>query len=47
MDSKSPIMFQNGIIEVFKLNKIYDLNIIQVNSKGDVSCVLVFNKIII
>jgi hypothetical protein len=37
--------FQNGIIELFKVHKTYDLNIIDCQRKGDVTCEIVKNKI--
>jgi hypothetical protein len=37
--------FQNGIIELFKVHKTYDLNIIDCQKKGDVTCEIVYNKI--
>jgi hypothetical protein len=33
--------FQNGIIELFKVHKPYDLNIIDCQKKGDVTCEIV------
>ena len=30
--------FQNGIIELFKVHRTYDLNIIDCQRKGDVTC---------
>ena len=38
--------FQNGIIELFKVHKTYDLNILDCQRKGDVKCEIVTNKII-
>jgi len=37
--------FQNGIIELFKVHKIYDLNIIDCQRKGDVTCEIVPYKL--
>ena len=36
--------FQNGIIELFKVHKTYDLNIVDCQRKGDVKCEIVTNK---
>lgn len=41
MNSRSSMEFQNGIIDVFKVHKIYDLNIIDCQRKGDVTCEIV------
>ena len=40
MNLRSPTDFQNGIIDIFKIHKIYDLNIVDCARKGDVSCEL-------
>lgn len=37
--------FQNGIIELFKVHKTYDLNIIDCQKKGNVTCEIVTNKL--
>lgn len=37
--------FQNGIIELFKVHKTYDLNIIDCQKKGNVTCEIVKNKL--
>lgn len=39
---KSPTMFPNGLIDIFKQLKILDLNILSVNHKGEVSCIMVY-----
>lgn len=41
MNPKTPNLYQNGVIDVFKMIKVYDLNVVQVNSSGDVSCLMV------
>ncbi len=38
---KSPNMFPNGLIDIFKQFKVVDLNILNVNHKGEVSCSMV------
>ncbi len=38
---KSPYVFPNGIIDIFKQLKVTDLNILNVNYKGEVSCIMV------
>ena len=43
MNSRSPMDFQNGIIDIFKVHKIYELNIIDCLRKGDVTCEIVKN----
>jgi hypothetical protein len=47
INKKSPILYQNGVIDIFKLMKIYDLDINKVKKKGEVSSELVtyyYNK---
>jgi len=39
--------FQNGIIELFKVHKTYDLNIIDCQRKGDVTCEIVKKYLLI
>lgn len=41
MSRQTPNQFQNGIIDIFKVNKIYDLNVVDCLKKGDVSCEMV------
>ena len=41
MNTKSPTLFQNGVIDIFKLIKAYELNIHGVNYNGEVQCVMV------
>jgi hypothetical protein len=41
MSVRTPNMYQNGVIDIFKLFKIFDLNVLQVNQKGEISCVMV------
>jgi hypothetical protein len=41
MNAKSPTLYQNGVIDVFKLFKVHDLNAQQVRKKGEVSCEMV------
>ena len=41
MSTKSPTQFQNGLIDVFKANKVYELNIVDCVRKGDVVCEMV------
>ena len=38
MNPRSPTEFQNGIIDIFKTHRIYDLNIVDCAKKGDVLC---------
>ena len=40
-NAKSPILYQNGIIDVFKIMKIYELNVNKVKKKGEVTSELV------
>ena len=46
MSAKSSNDFQNGIIELFKVHKTYDLNIMDCQKKGDVTCELVHKNIL-
>lgn len=39
--NKSPTLYHNGVIDVFKLCKIYELNIVNIKKKGDVTCEMV------
>ena len=41
MNSHSSTEFQNGIIDVFKVHKIYELNNTDCQRKGDVACEIV------
>jgi hypothetical protein len=41
MNTKSPTIFQNGIIDVFKSLKVYDLDSHGVNYNGEVSSSMV------
>jgi len=41
MTTYSPSDFQNGVIELFKVRKTYELNIMDCQKKGDVTCELV------
>ena len=41
MSIRSQNDFQNGVIELFKDRKTYDLNIMDCQKKGDVTCELV------
>ena len=41
MTTYSPSDFQNGVIELFKVRKTYELNIMDCKKKGDVTCELV------
>ena len=41
MSIYSPSDFQNGVIELFKVRKTYELNIMDCQKKGDVTCELV------
>jgi len=45
INSKSPVLYQNGIIDIFKLQKIFELNINKVKKKGEVTSVMVNKKI--
>ena len=47
MNPRSSTDFQNGIIELFKENKIYNLNIMDCQKKGDVTCQLVRRNILL
>ena len=44
MNIESPDQSPNGIIEIFKLHKTYDLFIKDCSKKGDVKCELVTNS---
>ena len=41
MLAKAPSSFPNGIIDVFKQFKAFDLNIVQVKKQGEASCDMV------
>lgn len=41
INAKSPILYQNGVIDIFKLLKIYDLDLNKIKKKGEVSSELV------
>ena len=41
MTTYSPNDFQNSVIELFKVRKTYELNIMDCQKKGDVTCELV------
>lgn len=43
MNPRSPTQFQNGVIDIFKHNKLFDLNIVNVVKKGDVTVTMVSN----
>lgn len=43
MKLESPDNFPSGIIEIFKLHRIYDLNMRDCNKKGEVKSELVTN----
>ncbi|MCQ2816954.1 MAG: hypothetical protein MJ252_06790 [archaeon] len=46
MTTQTPNQFQNGIIDVFKVHRVFDLNIIDCLKKGDVSAEMVsLNKL--
>ena len=45
MKIESPNESPTGIIEIFKLQKIYDLFVKDCAKKGDVKCELVINKL--
>jgi UDP-N-acetylglucosamine 2-epimerase len=47
MNPRSSNDFQNGIIELFKIHKTYDLNIMDCQKKGDVTCEIVIILLII
>ena len=47
MNPKSPTQFQNGLIDVFKTNKVFELNIVDCVKKGDVVVEMVTHKIIL
>jgi UDP-N-acetylglucosamine 2-epimerase len=47
MSVYSPNDFQNGVIELFKVRKTYELNIMECQKKGDVTCELVTKYYII
>jgi hypothetical protein len=44
MNAKSPTIFQNGVIDVFKGLKVYDLDTHGVNYNGEVASLMVCNK---
>lgn len=37
MNAKSPTLYQNGVIDLFKLFKVYELNTTYIKKKGEVS----------
>lgn len=41
MNPKTPSDFPTGVIDIFKLNKIFDLNIVDCLKKGQVECTIV------
>ena len=41
MNPRSSSDFQNGIIKLFKVHKTYDLNIMDRQKKGDITCKIV------
>ncbi len=41
MNPKSPTQYHNGIIDIFKLNKVIDLNIVNIKKKGEVNAIMV------
>jgi len=43
INSKSPVLYQNGIIDIFKLQKIFELNINKIKKKGEVNSEMVKN----
>ena len=43
MKIESPDLYPNGIIEIFKVHKIYDLFIKDCAKRGEVKCELVIN----
>lgn len=43
INAKSPVLYQNGIIDIFKLLKLFELNVNKVKKKGEVSSELVNN----
>lgn len=42
MESKTPNMYQNNLLDVFKLYKVFDLNAVTIKKKGDVGTLMVF-----
>lgn len=40
-NAKSPHLYQNGIIDIFKLQKVFELNINKIKKKGEVSTEMV------
>jgi hypothetical protein len=47
MKLESPNDFANGIIEIFKLHRVYELFIKDVSKKGEVKCELVIKILIL
>ena len=45
MNAKSPTLYQNGVIDVFKTLKVYDLDSHGVNYNGDVVSLMVSRNI--
>jgi hypothetical protein len=43
MNTKSPTLFQNGVIDIFKQLKAYELNIHGINYNGEVQGAMVFS----
>jgi hypothetical protein len=47
MNAKSPTLHQNGVIDIFKANKVHELSAQQVNFNGEVQGVMVIKILII
>jgi hypothetical protein len=41
MNSKSPTQYHNGLIDIFKLHKVIELNVVNVKKKGEVNAEMV------
>jgi len=42
-NTKTPLNYQNGVIDIFKLLKVYDLDLNKVKKKGEVNSELVIS----
>jgi hypothetical protein len=41
MNSKSPTQYHNGLIDIFKLHKVIDLNVVNIKKKGEIAAEMV------
>jgi hypothetical protein len=45
MNAKPSNQYHKGLIDIFKLNKVSDLNVLNVKKKGEVACDMVISTI--